>query len=60
MSAHLAGVPVPLEEGTTIMTSELIDVIAGVDTHAETHHVAVIATTGARLGDAQFPTTSQG
>lgn len=42
------------------MTSELTDVIAGVDTHAETHHVAVLTTTGARLGDAQFPTTSKG
>lgn len=42
------------------MTSERVDVIAGVDTHAETHHVAVIAATGARLGDAQFPTTGQG
>jgi transposase len=61
LSAHLAGVPVPVEEGITIMTSERVPVIAGVDTHAETHHVAVVtAATGARLGDAQFPTTQAG
>lgn len=42
------------------MTAEPPDVIAGVDTHAETHHVGVISTTGGRLGDAEFPTTRQG
>jgi transposase len=60
LSVHLAGVPVPFEEGNTIMTTELVDVIGGIDTHADTHHVAVITTTGARLGDAAFPTTAQG
>ena len=42
------------------MTSERVDVIAGVDTHAETHHVAVLTTTGARVGDREFPTTLHG
>lgn len=35
-------------------------VVAGIDTHSLTHHVAVIATTGARLGDRQFPATPAG
>jgi transposase len=33
------------------------EVIAGIDTHADTHHVAVIDTTGRKLGDAGFPAT---
>lgn len=36
------------------------DVIGGVDTHADTHHAAVIDTNGRRLGDAKFPTTPAG
>jgi transposase len=60
LSVHLAGVPVLFEEGNTIMTTEPVDVIGGIDTHADTHHAAVITTTGARLGDAAFPTTAQG
>lgn len=35
-------------------------VVAGIDTHSLTHHVAVLATTGARLGDRQFPATPAG
>lgn len=35
-------------------------VIAGVDTHKDTHHVAVLSTTGARLGDLQVPATAAG
>ena len=41
----------------TTSTTELVDsspeleVVAGVDTHADTHHVAVVSVTGARLGD---------
>lgn len=42
------------------MTSSVLDVYAGVDTHAETHHVAVIDGLGRRLGDAEFPTTVAG
>lgn len=42
------------------MTSSAPDVYAGVDTHAETHHVAVIDGLGRRLGDAEFPTTVTG
>lgn len=42
------------------MTTETVDVIAGIDTHAETHHLAVITTTGARLADRSFPASAQG
>lgn len=35
-------------------------VIAGIDTHSLTHHVAIIAVTGARLGDREFPATPAG
>lgn len=36
------------------------EVVAGIDTHADTHHVAVIDITGRELGDAQFPATASG
>jgi len=37
------------------------EVVAGVDTHKDTHHVAVLeAGTGARLGDLQVPATPAG
>jgi transposase len=42
------------------MTTLDREVIAGIDTHADTHHVAVIDTTGRKLGDAQFPATLVG
>ena len=35
-------------------------VVAGVDTRADTHHVAVLSGTGARLGDREVPTTAAG
>lgn len=35
-------------------------VIAGVDTHKDTHYAAVITTTGQHLGAAEFPTTPAG
>lgn len=44
----------------SIMTMIELEVIAGIDTHADTHHVAVIDTTGRRLGDAGFSTTLKG
>lgn len=34
--------------------------MAGVDTHADTHHVAVVLMTGARVADAEFATTEEG
>jgi|JI10StandDraft_1071094.scaffolds.fasta_scaffold1497159_1 transposase len=43
------------------MTSTL-PVVAGADTHSQTHHVAVLdaATPGALLADRQFPATTAG
>lgn len=35
-------------------------VIAGVDTHKDTHHVGVLAATGAKLGDLKVPATPAG
>jgi transposase len=35
-------------------------VVGGVDTHAETHHAAVLLMNGGRLADAEFPATEQG
>lgn len=39
------------------MTMIQPEVIAGIDTHADSHHVAVIDADGRRLGDAGFPAT---
>ena len=42
------------------MTSTRL-VVAGADTHSDTHHVAVLdAATGGLLGDRQFPATTAG
>lgn len=42
------------------MTADRVEVVVGVDTHADTHHVAVIDTIGRRIGDAEFVTTPDG
>lgn len=42
------------------MTTTIPEVIVGIDTHTDTHHVAVITVTGAPIADAQFPTTPAG
>jgi hypothetical protein len=41
-------------------SSAAINVVAGVDTHADTHHVAVLSMTGGRLGERQIPATTAG
>ncbi len=38
-----------------MMTNSVGNVVAGVDTHADTHRAAVVSITGALLGDAEFP-----
>ena len=38
----------------------VVEVVAGVDTHADNHHVAVLTAMGARLGDLQVPATLAG
>ena len=42
------------------MTAEDTTVIAGVDTHAETHHVALITGYGKHLADTKFPADGAG
>jgi transposase len=42
------------------MTRTEVIVIAGVDTHADTHHAAVIDIHGRQLADQAFPTTTTG
>ena len=42
------------------MSTQSAHVIVGVDTHADTHHVAVIDTNGTRIADAKFLTTLAG
>lgn len=44
----------------TSMTDERRVVFAGVDTHRDTVHVAVVDELGRHLGEQQFPTTSRG
>lgn len=41
-------------------SAEIIEIYAGVDTHADTHHAAVIDHNGKHLADAEFPTTPAG
>lgn len=47
----------PMPAGTTPVVA---GIVAGVDTHKDTHHVAVLASTGARLGDLQVTVTPAG
>ena len=42
------------------MTNEHRSVVAGVDTHKDTHYAAVISVTGEHLAAAQFPATQAG
>lgn len=58
--------PTSGKEGTISMTSAATqgavdqDVFGGVDSHADTIHVAVISDNGGHLDDAEFPTTPAG
>ena len=42
------------------MADEAFNVIAGIDTHADTHHVALITEYGRPVADQQFPATGAG
>ena len=42
------------------MANEQPKVIAGIDTHADTHHVAVITDTGRHVADREFPAAGSG
>lgn len=48
------------KDSTSIIADQRPDVLGGVDTHADTHHAAVVDPIGRHLGDAPFPTTSDG
>ena len=43
-----------------MVNDKQIKVYGGIDTHADTHHVAVIDAAGRRLADVQVPTTAPG
>jgi transposase len=47
-------------QGSFIMTKQHPKVIAGIDTHADTHHVAVISETGEHLADQEFLAVGSG
>lgn len=61
-------VPLGLEKGdltrmtraTQLKKPKRRRVVAGVDTHADTHHAAVLLLNGGRLADAQFPASATG
>ena len=42
------------------MTNEKLKVIAGIDTHADTHHVALITEYGKHLADRKFLAVATG
>ncbi|MGZ4660173.1 MAG: IS110 family RNA-guided transposase [Arthrobacter sp.] len=42
------------------MANEQLKVIAGIDTHADTHHVAIITETGAHVADQEFLAVGSG
>jgi len=42
------------------MTNEHLKVIAGIDTHADTHHVAIISETGRHVADQEFLAAGSG
>jgi len=45
---------------TTVQTQSGGEIVAGIDTHQDSHHVAVLDSTGRLLADAAFPATSVG
>lgn len=44
----------------TSMTDQIMEVTAGVDTHGETHHAAIVDPLGRHLGDRGFDATAKG
>ncbi len=63
LSAGLANVQHTLNRksrAVAILTQELTHVIVGVDTHADTHHVAVVTEYGKPIADEKFVATAAG
>lgn len=62
LSAGLANVQHTKNRAVVILTQELPQVIVGVDTHADTHHVAVVTEYGKPIADQnslqQLPATA--
>lgn len=57
----LAEHPVLQEDrATSVLATETTNVIAGIDTHADTHHVAIINEHGKPLADKEFPAVGSG
>src|SRR5699024_5508980 len=52
--------PENTEGRSSMVNDKQIEVYDGIDTHADTHHVAVNDTAGRRLADVQVPTTAAG
>lgn len=48
------------ERPAPVATTDATTVVAGVDTHSRTHHVAVLTCTDRELGDHEFPATAAG
>jgi len=46
--------------GTKSVTEQPLQVFAGVDTHGQTHHAALVDSIGRHLADKEFPTTAAG
>lgn len=49
-----------MAQATQLKKSRHRRIVGGVDTHADTHHAAVLLMNGTRLADAQFPATASG
>jgi transposase len=49
-----------MAQGSRVKQPRKRRVAGGVDTHADTHHAAVVLMNGRRLADAQFPATADG
>lgn len=49
-----------MAQATQLKKSKPRRIVGGVDTHADTHHAAVLLMNGTRLADAQFPATAAG
>ena len=52
--------PSVTDQPVPVLPPAVVEVVAGVDTHGDTHHVAVLSMIGGELGDQEFPATAAG
>ena len=52
--------PAPVVPVVPVLSPAVVEVVAGVDTHGDTHHAAVLSMIGGELGDREFPATAAG